>query len=171
MTNSVTYLGKFLDGFADMLILSLVPGAVGLGLYVNRGESMWLILGAANCLLILFPAYFMTRYSFHREWLRSDFLQGKVPTAKPPDLDWKYPGPSVPSHLLFDYLFVGLVLTTIFDLKQQFLIGFFALSASWGVLILWNQLHTATKVLRIPRTSRHATAEESGSKDRDNEAP
>jgi hypothetical protein len=62
-------------------------------------------------------------------------------------------------------------LTTIFDLKQQFLIGFFSLSVLWGVLILWNQFQTATKVLRVPRTSRHATAEESGSKHSGNGPP
>ena len=171
MTNSATYLGKFLDGLSDMLLLSLVPGAVGLGLYIDREESMWLLLGAANSLVILFSAYFITRYSFHREWLRSEFLRSRVPTAEPPDLDWKYPGPSIPSFLLFDFLFIGLLAGAIFDLKPQVLIASVALSTSWGILTLWNQYHTATRVLKVPRISRHATTEESRSKNQDNGPP
>ena len=159
ITDSATYFGKFLDGAVDTLLISLLPASVGLGLYVETAQPTWLVVGAANCVLLLFALYTMTRFSFHREWMRADFLARRLTD---PGAAVKRSGASryiIPSSALFNYLFVGLIVVAAVNLKEQFLLGYLALSGLWGVQALWNQHSAAARTLNVHRVSRHSTTD------------
>lgn len=162
VTDRVTYLGKFLDGAIDTLLKSLLPAAIGLGLYIETDRFVWFIVGAVSCVVVLLSLYVMTRFSFHREWLKADYLQGTLRDASRPDPEHGPAGPSIPGSLLFNYLFVGLIVTTIVDLKAPFLVGYLILSAVWGALVLWNHSFAARRVLNVRRVSRHSVNRGSG---------
>ncbi len=156
VTDRATYLGKFLDGAIDTLIVSLLPAGIGLGLYIETDRFVWFIVGAVSCVVVLLSLYVMTRFSFHREWLKADYLQGTLRDAPRPDPEHGPRGPSIPGSLLFNYLFVGLIVTAIVDVKAPFLVGYLILSAVWGALVLWNHSFAARRVLNVRRASRHS---------------
>lgn len=157
--NSVSYLGKFLDGAVDTFVVSLMPISIGVGLSIADDHILWLILGASVSLVVLFAFYFMTRFSFHREWLRADSLQGRVPPGQTVELDPRRDRLSIPGSMMSDYLFLGLFLAIVPMLRPYFLIGLASIMVCWSVLMLWNHYWAATKILNVHRRSRHAAGQ------------
>ena len=157
---STSYLGKFLDGISDTLVGTLIPASIGWGLYLSTGNVLWFAIGAVNSFIILFVLFAQARLSFHREWVRTDHLQGKLMVAPPPDLEWTPSGPIIPTSFLNIYLYAGIVVATISGIRPYFLAGYAILAFMWGAVFLRNQYFIATRILNLPRRSRHAANEE-----------
>lgn len=68
-SRTVTYWGKFFDGFADRFLSLLTPGAAGIA-YWTIADNQWaLIAGMSVTLLAVYAELTKSRISHHREWM------------------------------------------------------------------------------------------------------
>ena len=69
MSGTVTYWGKFFDGFANRLLALLTPAAAGIA-YWHLANNEWvLIAGFVVTLLAVYAELTKSRISHHREWM------------------------------------------------------------------------------------------------------
>ena len=64
-----SYWGKFIDGLIDEMLVRLAPIAVGIGLWLNEGNGLALMIGALVSVVALFTSMTRQRFSFGREWM------------------------------------------------------------------------------------------------------
>ena len=69
MSESVTYWGKFFDGFADRFLSLLTPAAAGFAYWHLAGDVRIVIAGFAVTLLAVYAELTKSRVSHHREWM------------------------------------------------------------------------------------------------------
>ena len=165
ITDSASYFGKFLDGAIDTLAFSLLPVCIGWGQYMETNEVLWFALGSTSGIVMLYSLYTMTRLSFHREWLRTDFLQSRLPDAVSPDFDGASSKPLFSISPLINYIFAMLIIASVFDIRQFFVVGYTGFAVAWGVTVLWSQHKAARIMLNIHRKSRHTVDQKSNIRD------
>ena len=64
-----SYWGKFIDGLTDEMLAYLAPTATGIGLWLNEGNGLALMIGALVSVVALFTSMTRHRFSFGREWM------------------------------------------------------------------------------------------------------
>lgn len=69
VTDSATYYGHYLDGVADTLVETLLPLALSIGFFQVTGSKIFLFLGIAVSILLLFSSFVFTRLSFFNRWV------------------------------------------------------------------------------------------------------
>tara|TARA_Y100001960_G_C14748897_1_gene867262 strand:+ start:313 stop:1095 length:783 start_codon:yes stop_codon:yes gene_type:complete len=69
MSRSVTYWGKFFDGFADKFLSLLTPAAAGIAFWHAADDMRVLIVGFFVTLLAVYAELTKSRLSHHREWM------------------------------------------------------------------------------------------------------
>jgi phosphatidylglycerophosphate synthase len=154
--NSASYLGKFLDGVVDTFVIAPVVLVLGWGSYQSGSDPAWLAVGAVAAFLHLFGFYAMTRYSFHREWLRIDAMEGRAsvdPTtfATPPRRR------RIPGGLILDATIVALFASIYPAAREASLAILAALILTWSTLTIRAEFLAAMATLNTWRQSRHAT--------------
>ena len=78
--NDASYFGKFLDGVSDAVYEFFAAFCLGIGLWLQQGESVFLIVGAISTIVSLLNHYLRSRLSFFREWMIS--LTGPLTEAE-----------------------------------------------------------------------------------------
>lgn len=68
---SVTYWGKFIDGLSDMVFPFFAPIAVGVGIWTQAGDGIYVIVGAVCGMVSMASQLVRNRLSFMREWMVS----------------------------------------------------------------------------------------------------
>tara|TARA_Y100001970_G_scaffold294127_1_gene447196 strand:- start:39805 stop:40611 length:807 start_codon:yes stop_codon:yes gene_type:complete len=63
------YWGKFIDGYADDIVLFIVPLAIGVGVWSEDGSAAGIIVGAIASIIALITGTGRHRFSFVREWM------------------------------------------------------------------------------------------------------
>ena len=103
--------------------------------------------------------YLMTRLSFHREWLRTDFLQNTTLFPATPKFQDSEPGSRISIGLLVNYIFFGLIVFTLLGMREYFIIGYAFFASLWCPTVIWDQYSKAQKLLNVRRTSKHTKIE------------
>lgn len=69
MYGTVTYWGKFFDGYADRVLSLLTPAAAGVAYWRLTGDEWALTAGFVVALLAVYSELTKSRISHHREWM------------------------------------------------------------------------------------------------------
>ena len=69
MSETVTYWGKFFDGYADRMLSLLTPAALGIAYWQLGGDERALVAAFAVTLLAVYAELTKSRISHHREWM------------------------------------------------------------------------------------------------------
>lgn len=155
--NSASYYGKFLDGAVDTFVITAVPFAAGIGAYRTGSDAVWLAVGAGASFSAMQAFYVMTRYSFHRDWLKNDVLEGRADAMDLSHLGTSQPRLRISGGMLLDATSMGLMVS-IYPGAREVSLGLIALLlAAWGVLTIRAELLAASANLKVWRRSRHAT--------------
>ena len=63
------YWGKFIDGFADDVVLFAAPFAIAVGLWADGGGGVAMVIGGIASIIALLTGTARHRFSFVREWM------------------------------------------------------------------------------------------------------
>ncbi len=166
--DSASYYGKFLDGFVDAIVYSLFFISAGFGLGRQDDRSTYLMgLGVATALLVLYANLAVTRLSFFQRWVLSDRLTSAdrvdLPAAKALSqlLNQK---PAILSSrayrglisITLDCLYVGLLLTLLFDVRTLVFVIVSALFSINSILDVFIMVRSAKETVNYHRLSKNA---------------
>ena len=87
MQKDVTYLGKFLDGIADMISPLIGPFAASVGCWLYFDQPVLVVVGAAVSITSAVNQMLRSRLSFVREWMvgqTGDLTEDELAGAAPP---------------------------------------------------------------------------------------
>jgi phosphatidylglycerophosphate synthase len=154
--DSASYLGKFLDGSVDTFVISAVALAAGWGAYQGGAALSWLAVGAFASFFSLLGFYVMTRYSWIREWMKNDILEGRVrlEPGAPPSTPLRT---RIPGSLLLDVTSVGLIVSIYPGAREAFLAILALLLVGWSASGIRADMLTARATLDVWRRSRHSS--------------
>ena len=82
VTDSVSYLGKFIDGVVDMFVETSIPLSLSIGYFLISESRAFLFAGIAVSVLRLFSAYVYTRLSFINRWAEKELREKGIEFGK-----------------------------------------------------------------------------------------
>ena len=152
--NNATFFGKFIDGIGDMVFLVLAPLATGIGIWLNGGDEIYLLLGGLVCCGALTSQFFRVRIMFFEEWMVR--MSGPITDEEQARMA---PANKVHGLLAQGWIFITLFAPLLLLLPNGPVIFLLTLTATqlpidfaWTGVLTWK----ASRMLRRWRRSVHA---------------
>ncbi len=155
--NKATYLGKFLDGTFDCFLTAALPLSLACSCYFTTGNVLYIFVGTGISFMCLFSFFIQSKFSFYRNWIKLDKIEGKIKNFELENIDLSYTPGFFSSALIHNYIIFGLGLAVIFSVNEYFLLGLAIISFLWSVHFVGSHFIQAKTALNVPRKSRHAS--------------
>lgn len=154
LTSTTTFLGKFLDGMADAFIGPGLSSAIGIGLYIQYDNILFLILGMCSTFFYMYALVTQNKYSFYSKWIESSLSENRegLEEYKESIKGSKKP---LSNSYFFNYISFVFILTAFFDFKKIYFVIMVAFIIFWSFSFLCVHFANAFKLFNIGRTSIH----------------
>lgn len=154
MTSTTTFLGKFLDGMVDAFIGPALSSAIGLGLYIEYDNIIFLILGMCSTFFYMYALVTQNKYSFYSKWTEFSFSEDIEGLEEYKKNVQKSKRPLSNSYF-FNYISFVFIFTVFFDFKKTYFVIMVAFIIFWCISFLYVQFANAFRLFNVGRTSIH----------------
>ena len=154
MSGTVTYWGKFFDGFADRLLALLTPAAVAIA-YWRLADNEWVLsAGFGVTLLAVYAELTKSRINHHREWMLRE--TGALTETDIADQTGWLKIEQRTSSFVYNVTFLSPLLILLPDGLVYFLWALLPVQGAGAVIVAVALLGQGWSTMRRSRTSIHS---------------
>lgn len=151
VTDSVSYLGKFIDGVVDIFVETAIPLSLSIGYFLLSDSKPFLFAGIAITVLRLFSSYVCTRLSFINRWAEKELREKGIEFSKKSLNPFDAKGFPVTGcvNVMIDIKIIAIVVIGVAGFTAAALGVMLAAIGVQAIVLLVSPLVDATKTLNI----------------------